>query len=250
MNNQELVSVIMPLYNCQDYVSTTIESVINQTYNNWELIIIDDKSTDNSLEVVKKIMQNEKRIKLIRSEINEGAARARNKGIRVSKGKYIAFLDSDDIWENTKLEKQIDFMKKRNASFSFTAFKRDYYNGKVRVFNVPKKVTYYSTLLKNSICNSTVVIDVSKLGKTYYPDIRKRQDYGLWLKILREKTKYAHGLNEVLTIRNVRKQSVSSNKLGLIQYQWRLYREYEKFSIVTSALLVIKDIFIKLLNIK
>lgn len=245
-----LVTIIMPLYNCKDYINDSIESVIHQTYQNWELIVIDDNSSDNSAEIVQNIQKKDKRIQLIKLKTNGGPARARNIGIKESKGRYLAFLDSDDIWHRDKLKIQIEFMKKKDVSFTFTSFKRIYYNGKTRQFNVPNQVTYRSILKKNIICNSSVIIDTKTLGKVFYPDIRKRQDYGLWLYLLKNKLNYGYGIDQVLTFRNVRPRSVSSNKLGLVKYNWILYRKILKQSVLVSLILLIKDICIKILKIK
>ncbi|TFJ93050.1 glycosyltransferase family 2 protein [Lentibacillus salicampi] len=250
MKSDSLVSIIMPLYNCEDFVKESIDTVIAQTYQNWELIIVDDGSTDNSVNIVNDIKQKEQRVKLIRFDNNEGPARARNKGIKDSNGRYLAFLDSDDYWDRNKLKQQINFMKKRNAAFTFTSFKRIYSSEKTRLFQVPEKVTYYSILMRNIICNSSVMIDTNFIDKISYPDIRKRQDYGLWLEILKNKTKYGYGLNSVLTYRNVREVSVSSNKIELIKYNWSLYREVQRLPLLFSGSLIVKDIFIKLLRIK
>jgi teichuronic acid biosynthesis glycosyltransferase TuaG len=250
MKYQELVSIIMPLYNCEDYVSESVETVIKQNYKQWELIVIDDKSTDSSLDIIRKIQKYDKRIKLIKSNENEGPGKSKNKGMEIAIGKYVAFLDSDDLWEKNKLVEQINFMNKNNADFSFTSFKRIYIGGKVRYFKVPRKITYFSILIKNSICNSSVMIDITKIGKVYFPDIRKREDYALWLNILKAKTKYGYGLNKCLTMRNVREESESSNRIELIKYHWELYRKYENFSVIISSLLVAKDIIIKLFRIK
>ena len=250
MNKTLLASIIVPLYNCEDFIASTIDSVIEQTYTEWELIIIDDQSNDNSVAIVEQYMLIDKRIRLYQFNENRGAAQARNKGIKEANGRYVAFLDSDDIWYKDKLEKQINFMEKRNIIFSYTGFMRDYGEGKHRTFFVPKKVNYRSLLLKNSICNSSVVIDISKVDKVFYPDIRKRQDYALWLFLLRQKVTYGFGVNEILVKRNIRKDSISSNKLGLVKYQWQLYRDFEKFSIMIATSLVIKDVMIKLLRIK
>ncbi len=230
-----LVSIITPLYNSEDFIRKTIESVQSQIYENWEMIVVDDASTDNGVEIVKKYADKDSRIKLIHLDKNSGGAVARNTAIKVARGKYIAFLDSDDLWHPEKLEKQISFMKENNYAFTFTKYQQMTENGDLleKYIEVPKKISYRQSLLKNPIGCLTAVYDAEKLGKIYMPHIRKRQDYALWLKILRQE-KHGYGLNENLAYYRLREDSVSSDKMSLIGHQWKLYRRVEKLSFLES----------------
>ncbi len=232
---QEKVSIITPLYNCSEFIEQTITSVINQSYENWEMIIVDDCSTDGGDQIVKNISQSNDRITFIKNTENLGGAVTRNIAIDHADGKYIAFLDSDDLWHPEKLEKQIQYMESENKSFTFTSYhkvdeKGNTYLGRV---NSPKKVSYRGLLKTNVIGCLTAIYDTDQFGKVSMPLIRKRQDFGLWLKLLK-KSEYAYGLDEDLATYRVRTNSISSNKLNTISSIWKLYREVEKLSIVES----------------
>ncbi len=220
-HNSQLVSIIMPLYNCEKYIAETINSVLLQTYTNWELLIVDDCSTDNSVEIVKEFAQKDARIKLYEFEQNVGVATARNKAIELSKGRYIAFLDSDDIWLPEKLVKQIAFMEETNTALSYTAY-------------TPNGLTYNDLLKTCSIGCSTVMYDTNSIGKVYMPNVKKRQDYALWLHILR-KTHKSEGLVSCLVKYRKYSDSLSSNKWSASRYQWQIYREVEKLSWLKSC---------------
>lgn len=234
MESMGKVSIITPLYNCENFISSTIESVLRQTYTDWEMIIIDDKSTDSSLQKAKVYAQQDDRIKVIEMKENSGAAIARNTGIEKSNGKYIAFLDSDDLWLPKKLENQVKFMSDNEIAFSYTAYKKINEDGTYRgIVSVPESVTYNDLLNTNSIGCLTAMYDVSKLGKLYMPNIAKRQDYVLWLKILKNE-KQAFGFNIPLAIYRVRNESISSDKLEAARYQWMVYREIEQLNLFES----------------
>ncbi len=247
----KLVSIITPMYNSEKFIDETIKSVLNQTYKEWEMIVVDDNSADKGAEIVERYANLDERIKLIRLNKNQGGAVARNIAIKNSHGDYIAFLDSDDIWTPTKLEVQLRFMQENNYPFTFTAYQQITEEGKKtkKIIKVPSTLNYRQALLKNPIGCLTVIYDVQKLGKVYMPLIRKRQDYALWLKILK-KGITGHGLNENLAYYRLRKNSVSSNKIDLIKYQWKLYREIEKLSFFESVFYLGCVITQKLLKIK
>ena len=231
-----LVSIITPMYNSEKFIDLTIQSVQSQTYQNWEMIIVDDASTDRSIEIVKKIMSNEPRLQLKQLVDNLGPAHTRNNGIKLAKGRFLAFLDSDDLWHKDKLEKQIKFMQKNEYAFTYTGFEKINEVGQVigTVFPYKDEVCYYDLLKSNHIGCLTVMIDLKILGyKMYMPDIKKRQDQGLWLEILKEIDK-AYCLNKVLGKYRIRKDSISINKIANIKFQWQLYRELEKLSIIQS----------------
>lgn len=240
---KELVSIITPCHNSEKFIKKTIESVLSQTYENWEMIIVDDVSSDKSYEIAKEYANKDKRINAIRLKQNSGPAVARNKAIEMAKGRYIAFLDSDDLWLYNKLETQISFMEKNNLSFTYSAYKLIDENDNFLGIFVPREELSYKELLKtNDIGCLTAIYDTKKVGKVYMPNILKRQDYGLWLKILKQigKTK---GIVEPLAIYRIRKNSVSSNKLKAAQYQWKIYREVEKLGIVDSLYYLMNYIY-------
>ena len=229
------ISIITPSYNSSGFISNTIGSVIDQAVSNWELIIVDDCSTDNSVEVIQGFVDKDPRIKLIQLTENSGAAVARNKGIEAAKGRYIAFLDSDDAWSPDKLAKQLAFMQANDYPFTFAAYDKVDEAGKVfGHVGVPDKVTYSDLLKSCSIGCLTAMYDTEFFGKVYMPLIRKRQDLGLWLKLLK-KTKYAYGLNETLGFYKVRKDSISANKKSAALFTWRLYRDIEKLSLPKAS---------------
>lgn len=229
------VSIVTPLYNSVDFISDTIASVVSQTFNDWEMIIVDDCSTDNSVEVIHSFVELDSRIKLIQLSKNSGAAVARNKAIEIAQGLYIAFLDSDDLWLPDKLEKQLAFMQANNYPFTYAAYDKIDENGQVLGHvGVPNRVSYSDLLKTCSIGCLTAMYDTQYFGKVYMPNIRKRQDFGLWLELLK-RTKYAYGLNETLAQYRVRSDSISANKLSAAQYTWRLYRDVEKLNLLKSS---------------
>lgn len=228
------ISIITPSYNSERFISATINSVISQTATNWEMIIVDDCSSDNSIKIIQSFVEQDSRITLIRLAENSGAAVARNTAIEVASGRYIAFLDSDDTWLPYKLEKQIAFMQENDYSFTFAAY--DKVNDKGEVFGhvgVPEKVTYHDLLKSCSIGCLTAVYDTKFFGKVYMPLIRKRQDLGLWLRLL-SRTKHARGLNETLGLYKVRADSISANKKNAALFTWRLYRDVENLNLIRS----------------
>ncbi len=245
----ELVSIIMPTYNCAKFIKETIESVLNQTYENWELVIVDDCSNDNTEEIVESF--NDKRIKYHKLEKNSGAAVARTTAMKMAIGNYMAFLDSDDLWKKEKLEKQLEFMKKNNYNFTCTAYEQiDEEGNKLnKVIKTKKKANYNRILLDCPVGNSTVMYNVDNLGKFEVPNIRKRNDDALWLQILK-KEKFIYGMPDVLMEYRIRNNSISSNKLSLIKYHWQLYREIEHLSVIRSAFHICWWGMIKILHIK
>lgn len=229
-----LVSVITPLYNAEAYIEKTILSVVNQTHGNWELLIIDDCSTDHSVSIIQSYVDTDSRIKLVQLKENSGAAVARNTGIELAQGRFIAFLDSDDTWHPDKLKKQIEFMLKNDYAFTYTAYhKVDESDTYLSTVNIPEK-TSYNELLKTCVIGClTSMYDTEQLGKVTFPLIRKRQDFALWLKILK-KIPFAYGLDEDLASYTIRSDSISANKFKAAQSNWYLYRNIEKLSIFMS----------------
>lgn len=229
-----LVSIITPSYNSEKFISMTIDSVLRQTYRNWEMIIVDDASTDNTCTIIYDYCKKDNRIKLIRLKKNSGAAVARNRAIEKSKGKYIAFLDSDDIWLPEKLKIQVEFMLKNKHLFTYSAYKKiDEYGIKIGIVGVPEKISYNGLLKTCVIGCLTAVYDAEMLGKIPMPLIEKRQDFGLWLKILK-KIKFAYGIKEPLALYRVRHNSISSNKKNAAFFTWKVYRNIERLNIIIS----------------
>ncbi len=237
-NLEKLVSIIIPTYNCGQYILDTLISIQNQTYTNFEALIIDDYSTDNTYEVIKGMLDNDKRFIYTKLETNSGAAMARNKGVELANGTYIAFLDSDDVWTKEKLEKQVKFMSENNYSFSSTVYGRiDQYNNKINWLSKYIPIRNYNKVLKRCPGNSTVMYNADTLGKTYIPDIKKRNDYVMWLSIIK-KAKYIYEMEETLTYYRIREDSLSRDKKTLIKYHWYVYRKIEKLSVIKSAYLI------------
>lgn len=226
------VSVVMPVYNCADYVDKAIKSVLAQTHADLELLIIDDCSTDGTFDTIRKTF-SDPRIRLIELAVNSGPAVARNKGIAAARGRYVAFLDSDDIWLEKKLEKQLAFMKSREACVTYTSYRKIDGNDDVisDLVKAPERTTYKSLLRTNSIGCSTAMYDTRVFGTVAMPDIRKRQDHGFWLKLLQD-GRTAYGIDEDLVRYRVRKDSVSGNKLAAAKYQWQLYRKVVRLGFI------------------
>ncbi len=238
----ELVSIIMPSYNTAKYIKETIESVINQTYTNWELLIVDDCSTDNTDEIVKKF--KDERIKYFKNEKNSGAAISRNKALREAKGKWIAFLDSDDLWHKEKLEKQIKYMKDNNYHFSYTQYEEidENSNSLNRLITGPKKITktgMYNYCWPGCL---TVMYDAEKVGLIQIENLPKNNDYAIWLKVIRKTNCYL--LKESLAKYRIRSGSISNHGvMKLIKYHYILYRDGEKMNPICSFFNTIRNLF-------
>jgi teichuronic acid biosynthesis glycosyltransferase TuaG len=247
VNNK--VSIITPSFKSEKFISQTIESVLSQTYVNWEMIIVDDFSPDNSNEIIEKYCEKYSRIKLIKLKKNSGPAVARNRAIEEAKGRYIAFLDADDLWHFEKLEKQISFMENNKHELSYTSYSTMNESGKplANIINARSTLCYKELLKSNKIGCLSAIYDTNRMGKIYMPLIKKRQDYGLWLRILK-KVDYAYGIDEILGTYRIVSNSVSSNKIGLIKYNYLLFREHENFSILKSLYYLGWNIYIKIMK--
>jgi len=236
IEKEELISIIMPTYNSEGYVLKTVQSVINQSYQNWELIITDDASTDNTVALLKNTFVREDRIKIYTNEINQGAAITRNNSIKKAQGRYIAFLDSDDFWFPKKLEIQLNFMKNNNCDLSYSSFIVVDEKGKQKGYvEADKQVTYKSLLKQNTVGFSTMMYDTKKIGKVYMPLIRKRQDWALLLKIMKQENVMALGIKTPLTQYTLRKGSISSNKIRIIKHTWLVFYKIENMSKIKST---------------
>ncbi|MCV9884745.1 teichuronic acid biosynthesis protein TuaG [Metabacillus halosaccharovorans] len=236
VENIPCVSIVTPSYNSSKYIEETVQSVKEQTFTNWEMIIVDDCSKDDTREILNKLSKEDSRIKVILLQTNSGAAVARNTAIEAARGKYIAFLDSDDLWLPQKLEKQLKFMEKNDIIFSFTKYDvmDEDGNNLNKPVSVPESIDYHG-LLKNTIIGClTVMINIEKLGKMKMPEIRTRQDFAFWLSILRKGHK-AFGINETLARYRYVSDSISSNKLKAAKRNWQVYRKIEKLGFFYSV---------------
>lgn len=231
----DLVSIITPVYNAEKYIEETLKSVSNQTYSNWEHVLVDDCSSDHSVEIIEELAKTDPRIKLIKLTENSGPAVARNKAIDLATGRYLAFLDADDVWFDFHLKDSLEFMNSSGYDFVFASYKRadENLNFIYSDFEVPAKVSYTDILKTNSISCLTAVVDTKNLGKKKMPLIRKRQDMGLWLNYLKD-TAYAYGIKQPHAIYRIRENSLSRNKFNLIKYQWEFYRKVEHLSVLNS----------------
>ena len=234
---EELVSIVVPVYNSEKFIKETVETVRAQDYQNWELLLVNDCSTDNSKDEIKKYEKEDSRIRLIDLKENSGAAIARNTGMKEAKGKYIAFLDADDLWKNTKLKKQIEFMQKNDYEFTYTGYEFADENGNKlgKVVKVPEKINYKQALKNTTIFTSTVMFNVDKLGKELInmPNVRRGQDTATWWKVLKTGI-IAYGLQESLSMYRRSNNTLSSNKIKALKRTWNLYRNVEKLSFFSS----------------
>ena len=235
---QDKVSIITPSWNSEKYIEKTIESVQNQTYSNWEMIIVDDCSTDKTVEIIEEISKIDSRIKLFRQSANAGAAKARNRSLSESSGRYVAYLDADDIWKPTKLEKQIEFMKAQNCGFSCVSYEviDDEGNALNKEVHMLPSVDYVGFLTNNLLQTVGIMADTSIIDKEYLvmPDIRRRQDGATWLQVLKAGYK-CYGIDEVLAEYRRAENSLSSNKVKAVKGVWSLYRDIEKLSLPFSC---------------
>ena len=232
------ISIVVPVYNAEKYIEQTVDMVMKQTFTDWELILVEDCSKDNSAEVLRSLESElqDARIRVIYREKNEGAAKARNTGIDAATGRYLVFLDADDIWMENKLSDELAFMQKKQAAFVFTAYEFGDENavGTGKIVKVPEILTYKKALSRTIIFTSTTMFDLSVLGKDLVkmPAVPS-EDTATWWRILRSGY-VAYGYPEVTTIYRRPPQSLSSNKGTAIYRIWYLYREVEKLPVIAS----------------
>jgi teichuronic acid biosynthesis glycosyltransferase TuaG len=232
------VSIVVPVYNAERFICETIQTVLDQTYTDWELILVDDKSTDCSLELIGPYQKKDSRIKLLRNKNNLYAGPTRNKGVQAARGQFITFLDADDFWDSSKLTKQLEFMTTHSCAFSFTGYEFADENGNPtgKRVNVPLTITYKQAMKNTTIFTSTVMFDMSQITKydIEMPDIRSGQDMATWWNVLK-KIDRAYGLNENLSYYRRSSGTLSSNKLKAVRRTWHLYRDYEGLSLPIST---------------
>ena len=234
-----MVSIITPVYNCEEFLEECIQSVLNQTLKDWELILVDDCSTDSSSIIINKYVALDSRIKLYSLNKNVGAGIARNKGIEISRERFIAFLDSDDYWHRNKLKLQIEYMIRKNIDFSYTNFFELDKEDKVsKIILTPKSVNSFSLLFNNYIKTLTAIYDTKRIGKTYMPNYRKRQDWGLWFNLL-YKTNKAYRFTEPLAYYRTSNTSLSKNKLKLVKENFNFYRFFLQKNLLQSFIMII-----------
>ena len=245
-----LVSIITPVYNCEDTIGETIESVLNQTLSDFEMLIVDDISNDKTIDIIKKYQKQDKRIKLFILKEKGGAASARNKALKEASGQYIAFLDGDDLWVSDKLEKQIKFMQENNIYFSYADYAYIDYNGQKMGIcrKCPKKMSYFRMLLGDSVGCLTVIYDSKRVGKIEIPNIEKRNDYALWCQILK-KVKIGYKYNDILAYYRKSEKSLSSGrKISLLKYHYQMHRKINKFNPIVSLFFTITNVFNYFIN--
>ena len=234
---KNLISIVVPVYNASRFLDETIKTVREQTIDNWELIFIDDCSTDSSDEIIKQYMKIDKRIKYFRQEQNGGPALARNRGIEEAKGNFLCFLDADDIWDKDKLEKQLNFMLEKNIAFSYTSYEFVTFDGKQTGKKVQaKEVMTYKEILKNNIISTiTVMFNLDLIDKNLIkmPNLKYVEDTATWFKILRNGYK-AYGLKDVYSYYRRTSNTESSNKFKTQKRLWNLYRKEEKMGFFKS----------------
>ena len=239
---EELVSIITPVYNSEKYIEETILSVVNQTYKNWELLLIDDCSTDSSYEIIKKYLVD-KRIKYFKNLKNSGPAKSRNIGLENAKGEYVALLDSDDFWTKEKLKSQIEFMKKNNLQLSHGNYYFCDLNGKIiKSIEVDPIIDYKKLLKENQFKTMTMMIKKEVLEGLNFKEI-KHEDFAFFLDILK-KIKYSMAdIDRYDSFCRIGKVSVSSNKFKSAVWTWNIYRKYEKLNILDSLYYFINYIY-------
>lgn len=242
-----LVSVIIPIFNSEKYISDTIISVQNQTYQNWEMLLVDDGSTDETQTIITSFL-TDKRIQFYPLEKNSGTGVARNFALAKANGKYISFLDADDLWKSDKLEKQINFLQTHNQPFTFSFYDciDEQGNSLNRRIEAPRNLSYRQLFFCNYVGNLTGIYDVEYFGKISISNIRKRQDWMHWLTILK-KIKTAKPVPESLAFYRIRENSLSTSKTALIQYNFAVYRQFHGFNLVVSMLCMIGFSFTQLL---
>ncbi|MCR5267100.1 MAG: glycosyltransferase [Lachnospiraceae bacterium] len=239
--NDGLVSIVIPVYNASKFISDTMLSVKSQTYTDWELILVDDGSTDDSLQIMREMADElnagRERVFILELGGNQKAARARNAGVAKANGRYLAFLDADDLWDPEKLSKQVSLMRDLDCAFSFTGyeFADEDGIGVQKIVHVPQKINYKKAVKNTTIFTSTVMFDLTKLSKAdiEMPNVPS-EDTATWWKVLK-KVPYAYGLDEDLTLYRRGGTTLSSNKLEAVKRTWNLYRNVEHFSLPKSG---------------
>ena len=236
MENQPLVSVIIPCYNMDKFVSETIKSVLQQTYPYWEMLLVDDASTDHTVDIIKQYSDADSRIRFAVKDKHSGIANSRNQAIQMAKGRFLAFLDADDLWHPDKLELQLKFMTEKNIGFSYSSYDCVDECGKPtgKIIKTAGDLNYNAYLHNTIIGCSTVMIDIALIGDVIVPDFRTSEDTATWLNILK-KGFLAYAIEQTLTSYRIRQHSASSNKLKAAADLWRVYRKNEKLPLINAV---------------
>lgn len=244
---ESLVSIITPTYNSEKYITETIRSVLDQTYVNWEMIIVDDGSTDQTEVIIADFITSDTRIKFYKLHHNSGAGVARNQAISLATGKYIAFLDSDDLWKPQKLQKQIAFLETHQLPFTFSFYDciDEAGNSLHKRVEAPLKLRYWQLFFCNFVGNLTGIYDVHFFGKIPISSIRKRQDWMVWLTVLK-RIRSAQPVAESLALYRVREDSISASKVKLLEHNYAVYRLFHKFNVAVSLVCMVGFLFTQL----
>ncbi|OGS69456.1 MAG: glycosyl transferase [Flavobacteria bacterium RIFCSPLOWO2_12_FULL_31_7] len=242
-----LVSIITPCFNSEKYIFQAIQSVISQTYQNWELLLVDDYSSDETFAIISNFTSQDNRIKAFKLDKNSGAGVARNFAIQQASGNYIAFLDADDMWKPQKLEKQLRFMQSQNIPFTFSFYETidEVGNLKNEILTTPSKITYKQLYYCNWIGNLTGIYSVDFFGKLPISSLKKRQDWMLWLQIVKQ-IQTAIPVPESLAYYRVREDSISASKWKLIKYNFKVYRNFHKRSFISACWDTMQFLYVQL----
>lgn len=243
-----LVSIITPSFNSEKFIAETIQSVQNQSYQNWEMIIVDDSSTDQTVTIVEQLIKKDSRIRLFQLDKNSGAGIAREKALSIANGDYISFLDADDLWKPQKLEKQLQFLKENKVPFTFSFYDCIDEKGNTlnRIVEAPRNLTYHQLFFCNYVGNLTGIYEVNFFGKIAISATRKRQDWMVWLTILK-KIRKAKPVPESLAFYRIRDNSLSASKVDLLKHNFAVYRNFHGFSYISSLFIMIGFLFTQLL---
>lgn len=229
-----LVSVVMPCFNGSAFIAEAIQSVVKQTYVNWELIIVDDCSSDDSVDKIKTLIRNDKRIILLQNEFRKGVSDTRNAAITYAKGAFIAFLDCDDLWHQRKLEQQLQFLQEHQLDIAFSAYNQiSANNALIKKIEAPEFVSYKSMLKKSEIGMLTLIYRVERLGKLYFENCG-HEDYLYKLQLLKL-TRAVKGDTTVLASYRIHSSSLSRNKIKAAMWRWKIYRKHEKLGLLSST---------------
>lgn len=240
----ELVSIITPTYNSAKYIAATIQSVQKQTYKNWEMILVDDSSSDATVTIIQQFQEEDHRIHLLQLQKNAGTGVARNTAISAANGRYIAFLDSDDLWKPEKLAKQISFMQEEKIPFTFSFYDcmDEDGNDLSKRIEAPRELTYRQLFFCNFVGNLTGIYDVAFFGKVPISSIRKRQDWMVWLTLLK-KIKKTKPVPESLAVYRIRANSVSSSKFRLLQHNFAVYHQFHQYHKIIASFCMLGFLF-------
>ena len=243
----DLISIIIPSFNSQKFIAETIQSVQNQTYQNWEMIVVDDCSLDRTVSLILEMAEHDKRIQFFQLDKNSGTGVARNKGLSFASGRYISFLDADDLWKSDKLQKQVDFLKLNKVPFTFSFYDCIDEQGKLleKRVEAPLNLSYRQLFFCNYVGNLTGIYDVNYFGKIAISAIRKRQDWMLWLSILK-KIKVAKPVPESLAFYRIRADSISTSKFDLLKYNFAVYRSFHRFNFLLAMVCMLGFLFTQL----